>query len=96
MPRQPDPSKYPSMIGLGNFAHVARLGHSLASSAGDMIRTRGDGSEQPPNLDMYPAQGSAQAWLDSPDNAPYINAEIYTFSPETLKEFGLDQTDEKD
>ena len=33
----------------------------------------------------------AQAWLDSPDNAPYINAEIYTFSPETLKEFGLDK-----
>ena len=93
MPRQQDPSKYPSMIGLGNFAHVARLGHSLASSAENMIRTRGDGSEQPPNLDMYPAQGNAREWMDDPSKAPYLNTEVATFSPETLKEFGLDQQD---
>lgn len=45
---------------------------------------------------INPIQAQAQAWLDSPDNAPYIKNDVATFSPETLKEFGLDQTDEKE
>ena len=34
---------------------------------------------------------SAQDWMDDPSKAPYINRTPATFSPETLKEFGLDQ-----
>ena len=33
---------------------------------------------------------SAQDWMDDPSKAPYINRTPATFSPETLKEFGLD------
>lgn len=40
---------------------------------------------------INPIQAQSQAWLDSPDNAPYLNTEVATFSPETLKEFGLDK-----
>ena len=33
----------------------------------------------------------AQGWMDDPSKAPYINAKVATFSPEILKEFGIDQ-----
>ena len=35
----------------------------------------------------------AQGWMDDPSKAPYINRTPATFSPETLKEFGIDQQD---
>jgi hypothetical protein len=31
--------------------------------------------------------------MDDPSKAPYLNTEVATFSPETLKEFGLDKED---
>lgn len=37
---------------------------------------------------------SAQDWMDDPSKAPYIHHTPATFSPETLKEFGLDEKDE--
>lgn len=35
-------------------------------------------------------------WMDDPAKAPYLNHTPATFSPETLKEFGLDEPEEKE
>jgi hypothetical protein len=43
--------------------------------------------------DMDYFQNRAHEWMDDPSKAPYLDAEVATFSPETLKEFGLDKED---
>lgn len=39
------------------------------------------------------AQQAANAWMNDPDNAPYLNRTPATFSPEVMAEFGLGDND---
>ena len=42
-------------------------------------------------LDPVEARNAAMAWMNDPDNAPYINHTPAVFSPEVISEFGLDK-----
>lgn len=77
MARGEDTSKHPNrQVGRGSIPPMS-----------DEQRKRMYGGIKP----NFPVQGVAQEWMDDPSKAPYLNEEVATFSPETLKEFGLDK-----
>ena len=57
---------------------------------------RGENTSKHPNRGVSRENfmsDETQGWMDDPSKAPYINAKVATFSPEILKEFGVNQQD---